>query len=101
MYLTEAEQEEIRQMEELFGTTGWKTFIERNQTAMDLVQKQAIHAKNSDELFMLKGQMHVLQQVVQYEQTFLQSVEDTQEERKLEAALGKEEEEESSFAAFV
>lgn len=100
-YLTDAEQEEINSMEELFNTAGWKTFMERNQAAIADIEKKAIQAKTTEELYMMKGQFHVLSQIVYYEDTFRKSVEAVMEERAYDAGLNEEEARENAHAKAV
>ena len=97
-YLTADEQSEVRDMEEMFGTAGWKRFIDKHKEAIDILPKRAIAAVDEKELFIIKGQYGIMLQLVNYEDFYLSSIEALAQERQVESDRSDVEKIETRFA---
>lgn len=85
IYLTPEEQKEIKDMESMFASEGWKRFIEIQGEALKALPERSLYASDEKELFFLKGQFHIIKQLVEYEEMYFKSAEAMNEERQIEA----------------
>jgi hypothetical protein len=73
-FLTADEVAEVRAFEEMFGTEGWKRYVQKHRDAIDLLPQRAIAAANEKELFIIKGQFAIMKQLVDYEDFYNTSI---------------------------
>lgn len=83
-YLTSEEKQELKDMEYMFGTDGWKTFIKRQKEALEGLPERSLYAQNEQELFFIKGQHHIIKQLVEYEEFYYNVADKLNTERQIE-----------------
>ena len=81
-YLTPQEATEKRNMEEMFGTPGWKLFVERNEQNLEDIKEVFLKAKTSRDIYLLQGQAYTLRQLVNYEAFYEKTAAVIEEERE-------------------
>ena len=61
------DKDRINALRDMLGSKGWKYFNEEAEERLISLREGAIHAKNTEELFYLKGFYDALHNVVNYE----------------------------------
>jgi hypothetical protein len=102
-YLTPEEQAEIKTMEDLFASEGWRLFVERNASPekIDEIRDALEQSSELRHLGVLQGQINILRQIQNYEEWYMAGVDQVERERADLAKLSDEENEEMRHAESV
>ena len=99
-YLREDEQKEIKLMEDLFASEGFKIFLDRAASPEHIAELQAQYSKVSDmrELGYLQGQERVIRQVMTFKEMYNTMVEAIEAQREDDAKIEGIEADEDNLA---